>query len=127
MKSILKFGLPSLLTIWTLTGVHLSIFAQSNGGVKDVRPLTQAEWPKASPLVSIQGDTLVFDFELYYEIPEWKADRLEERLKFTYSELQDVSIDSTNNSVRFKVLETTDATTIDKLFHHFKYRGYEEL
>jgi hypothetical protein len=102
-----------------------STYAQTR--VQDYRPINANEFPVAKVGVTRESNTSWYTFNIIHEIPEWKAERLEERLILRYSGLQTIEIDAIKNTVKVEVLNTADVNTITSILYHFKYNGYEEL
>ncbi len=122
MHFAFNFGHGLLLTLWMFTGAFSSLFAQTGSTVQ-----TQNQWPTAEVVITIDSTIRSFDFQLYYDMPEWKAERLEERMILSYPDMQGIEINSANKTVHFDVLNTSETATINLIFRHFKYQGYEEL
>jgi hypothetical protein len=85
------------------------------------------DFPIAKVSVAKESNATWYTFSIIHEIPEWKADRLEERLLLRYSDVQSIEIDAIENYVRVKLLNTADVSTLNRILSHFKYNGYEEL
>ncbi|MCJ8289189.1 MAG: hypothetical protein HRT58_08535 [Crocinitomicaceae bacterium] len=102
-----------------------STFAQTPQ--QNQQPITTNEFPVAKVTVVKESNASWYTFRIIHEIPEWKAERLEERLLLRYTDIQSIEIDAIENYVRVKVLNTADVGTISRILSHFKYNGYEEL
>ena len=85
------------------------------------------EFPRAKVAIVNNTNVSGYSFKIYHEIPEWKADRLEERMLLRYPDLQSIEIDAIGNSVVMSVLNSVDEKTLIQIFSHFKYNGYEEI
>lgn len=71
-----------------------------------------------------QNDTCVFVSNA--QIEDWKAPRLEERILFTYPELESITIDSQTQEVIVVVPNQFTELTLTKVVKHFKYHSYVE-
>jgi pyruvate-formate lyase-activating enzyme len=75
---------------------------------------------------TIEDSEVIYSFKSNYEIPEWKALQLSERLKNRYSELKTISINSSTQIITFSLNEKVNLTDfLNQFIPHFKYKSYE--
>lgn len=91
------------------------------------RPTNANEFPVAKVEIERESNVSRYTFKIIHEIPEWKAERLEERLVLRYPDIQSIEIDAIENSVQVQILNVAAPSTITNILYHFKFNGYEEL
>ncbi|MDG1333973.1 MAG: hypothetical protein P8P74_16675 [Crocinitomicaceae bacterium] len=114
------FGIFVVLAISTSTA-----YAQAHK--TNQQTVKSNEFPAAQVGIVKATYASTYSFRIIHEIPEWKAERLEERMLLRYPDLKGIEIDANRNAVIMKVLNSTDDKTLTEIFSHFKYNGYEEL
>ncbi len=84
-----------------------------------------SNFPKA-PVNSVKtNNTITYSFISNYLIDEYKAPMLEKRFLGRYSELIDISISYSTQTISFKILSKDSELFLEKFVKHFKYIGYE--
>ena len=89
--------------------------------------IKSTEFPAAQVTIVDNGNVSGYSFMIIHEIPEWKAERLGDRMLLRYPDLQSIKIDAVGNSVKMSVLNSINDETLNEIFLHFKFNGYEEL
>ena len=108
-----KIFYTSLLGVILLINIFNSAFAQ----VQTV----------AEIMIRKELNSSWYEFTIYSEIPEWKAERLEERLVIRYPDLIKIDIDPIEKTVAMELSHPHTSDIINQILYHFKYNGYEEL
>ena len=120
-----KSILLSFLGLLMLINASNSAFSQEQK--QHYQPHNSHEFPTAQLTIRKEANTSWYEFDLHSDIPEWKADRLEERLILRYPDLKMIEIDPIENNVVMEVMNTDDPNVVKSILYHFKYNGYEEL
>lgn len=115
----------------SVLGVVLLLISASStfGQTPDLnhQPANAHEFPTAKVTLTRELNTTWYAFSIIHEIPEWKAERLEERLLLRYDGLENITIDVVENQVSIEVANSADSRLVSQILYHFKYDGYEEL
>lgn len=93
---------------------------------QNYQPHNANQFPVAQVAVTKESSSSWYRFSMYNELPQWKADLLEERLLLRYSAIQNIEIDPVDNIVTVEVVDTDNTDVIKSILYHFKYNGYEE-
>lgn len=97
------------------------------GQNQNYQPHNAEQFPTAQLTVRKESNSSWYEFNMHSEIPEWKADRLEERLVLRYPTLRTIEIDPIENVVVMEVQNSNDPDVVKNILYHFKYNGYEEI
>lgn len=120
-----KVFYTSLLGIFLLINLSRSAFAQVQ--TQAVETQNRQELPVAKVKIRKELNSSLYEFAIYSEIPEWKAERLEERLVIRYPDLAKIDIDPIKKTVVMELSQPHTPDIINQILYHFKYHGYEEL
>lgn len=120
-----KVFYTSLLGVFLLINISRSAFAQVQTQAVEVQ--NRQELPVAKVKIRKELNSSLYEFAIYSEIPEWKAERLEERLVIRYPDLAKIDIDPIKKTVVMELSQPHTPDIINQILYHFKYHGYEEL
>lgn len=120
-----KVFYTSLLGVFLLINISRSAFAQVQTQAVEVQ--NRQDLPAAKVKVRKELNSSLYEFAIYSEIPEWKAERLEERLVIRYPDLAKIDIDPIKKTVVMELSQPHTPDIINQILYHFKYHGYEEL
>lgn len=115
----------SLLGVILLINISKSAFAQVQTQTAETQ--NRQELPVAEIMIRKELNSSWYEFTIYSEIPEWKAERLEERLVIRYPDLIKIDIDPIEKTVAMELSHPHTSDIINQILYHFKYNGYEEL
>jgi hypothetical protein len=74
---------------------------------------------------TVQPQFIVMTMEIYKQIPSDKVQRIEDRLKSSFTDLQDINIEETSGAVEMKLNPSVSAETLNSLLLILGYKGYE--
>lgn len=120
-----KIFYTSLLGVLLLINTSKSALAQVQ--TQAVEKQNRQELPVAKVKIRKELNSSSYEFTIYSEIPEWKAERLEERLVIRYPDLTKIDIDPNQKTVVMELSQPHTSDIINQILYHFKYNGYEEL
>ena len=120
-----KIFYTSLLGVLLLINTSKSALAQVQ--TQAVEKQNRQELPVAKVKIRKELNSSWYEFTIYSEIPEWKVERLEERLVIRYPDLTKIDIDPNQKTVVMELSQPHTSDIINQILYHFKYNGYEEL